>query len=119
MQVGGHLEELLEVVCACYYLVPLLWTVCVSLSPEAHLETKISVHTVHVGGEARKHQQMSGKKRKQSIKAVSSSKLPLWATGTKACCVPSQCKGCLRNSFSNLHQSWAESCLGALTPWFA
>lgn len=68
MQVSGHLEEILVVVCACHYLVPLSWTVCVSFSSEAHLETKISVHTVNVGSEARKHQQRSGKKRKQPVK---------------------------------------------------
>lgn len=109
--------------CACYYLVPLSWTVCVSLSPEAHLEVKIAVYIVNVGDEAKKHQQRSGKKRKQPIKGVSSSKLPLLATGTKSCWVLSQSKGCLRNSFSNLHQSRVESCWGwggeALSPWFA
>lgn len=41
----------------CYYPVPPSWTVSVSLSLEAWLETKLQVCTVNVGGEARKHQQ--------------------------------------------------------------
>jgi hypothetical protein len=52
------------------------------------METKMQVHRVSVGGEARKHQQRSSNERrqgKQPVKELSSSKLPLWATGTKFC----------------------------------